>query len=45
MFLLNKTFIEKLDKHRRRFFGMEKSRKKGTIWSDRPEFVDRKKVD
>jgi hypothetical protein len=32
MFLLNKTFIGKMDKHRRRFFGLGKRRKKPIAW-------------
>jgi hypothetical protein len=32
MFLLNKTFVEKLDKHRRHFFGLEEKRRGSIIW-------------
>jgi hypothetical protein len=40
MFLLNKTYIEKLDKHRLRFFWHGKKQKKDIVWSNGPEFVD-----
>jgi hypothetical protein len=32
MFRLNKTFIGKMDKHIRRFFGMGKRKKELTAW-------------
>jgi hypothetical protein len=32
MFLLNKTFIGKMDKHGRRFFGLGKRRKNPIAW-------------
>jgi hypothetical protein len=46
MFLLNLTFIEKLNKHRSGFLGPRKSINENTIWSNGPEFVGLKtKVD
>ena len=42
MFLLSKTMIARLDKHRRRFFGKFLRIGKGIIWSNGPGSVDLK---
>jgi hypothetical protein len=42
MFYLNDTFIEKMNKHRRRFFWQRRNGKKRIIWSNGLVCVDRK---
>ena len=43
MFLLSKTFVEKLDKHRRRFFWAGNSKKRNIIWLSGKKFADQRK--
>jgi hypothetical protein len=39
MFLMNKTFVEKMDKHRRIFLGLVRRKKGNIIWLNGQEFV------
>jgi hypothetical protein len=43
MFLMNKKFVEKIDKHRRSLFWVGKKKKKNTIWLNGREFAARKR--